>query len=102
MDALPLSKSHENKKRSSLRIVSDLTKAEVQIIANEFAIGLQRILTESVGSLKESFAAMDKKMEEKSEDYKRNAASKFSICQEMKCGTIEDFHRGLVGRIGNS
>jgi hypothetical protein len=100
MDALPRPKSHE--KRSSLRIVSDLTAAEVQIVANEFARGLERVLMDGVRSLSESFTAMDQKMKKKSEDHKRNAASKFSICQEMKCGTIEDFHRGLVGRIGNS
>ena len=94
MDALPRPNAEE--KRNRLRIVSELTAADILVIAHEFAYGLERMLTESVNSLKDSFATMDKKNETK----EKNAASKFAVNKEMACGTIKDFHDGLEGRIG--
>ncbi len=99
VDALPRPKQQD--KRMRLRIVSELTAPEIRIVASEFALGLERMLMESVNVLKTSFAAMDERMKSL-EDCKKNAASKFSVCKEMKCGTIEDFHGGLVGRIGDT
>ena len=99
MDALPRPNAEE--KRNRLRIVSERTAADILVIAHEFAYGLERMLTESVNSLKESFAAMDEKNKTK-EDFKKNAASKFTVNKEMACGTIKDFHDGLEGRIGSA
>ncbi len=100
MDALPRpAKSQE--KSIHLRVVSELTADEIRIVANEFSKGLEQMLTDNVRLLKRSFTAMDTKIKESLEDDKKNTASKFSVCMEMKSGTIEDFHRGLVGRIGN-
>ena len=99
LDALPRPSPEE--KRNRLRIVSELTAADILIVAHECAYGLERMLMESVNSLKESFTAMDKKTKTL-EDFKKNAASKFTIIKEMECGTIKHFHEGLEGRIGNS
>ncbi len=57
---------------------------------------------ENLSLLKDSFSALDKKTRD-SEESKLHVASKFSISEstEMKCGTIKDFHHGLVGRIGD-
>ena len=98
MDALP-----RPYMQHSLRAASELAAGEIRIVAHEFARGLERMLTESVRSLKASFDAMDKEFDKKStckEGSRTNAANKFSVYPEMKCGTIEDFHKGLVGRIG--
>lgn len=101
MDALPRpAKSQE--KSIHLRVVSELTADEIRIVANEFSKGLEQMLTDNVRLLKRSFTAMDTKIKESLEDDKKNTASKFSVCMEMKSGTIEDFHRGLVGRIGSA
>ena len=98
MDALPRLESHD--KRNRLRAVSELTAPEVRIVVKEFALGLERMLTESLSSLRSSFAALDNKTKNNAGS-KTSTASKFSIQTEMKCGTIEDFHHGLVGRIGD-
>ena len=97
MDALPHPKPTE--KRNMLRVVSELSTSEVRIVAHEFALGLERMLVESVNTLKKSFDTMDKNMHLR--ESKASVASKFSVPTEMKCGTIEDFHHGLVGRIGD-
>jgi hypothetical protein len=101
MDALPRLKPED--KRNRLRAVSELTAPEVHIVAKEFALGLERMLMESLSALKDSFAALDKKALDV-EGSKSRAADKFSFStemKEMKCGSIEDFHHGLVGRIGS-
>ncbi len=101
LDALPRPKPQNS--RNWLRAVSELTAPEVRVVATEFALGLERMLMENLSVLKDSFSALDKKTRE-SEVSKLNVASKFSISEskEMKCGTIEDFHHGLVGRIGDT
>ncbi len=98
LDALPRPDPQEQRNR--LRIISELTAPDVRIIASEFAVGLERMLMDSINSLKKSFTAMEDKM--KSAERNNSAASKFSVSTEMKCGTIEDFHEGLEGHIGDS
>ena len=99
MDALPRLKPQD--KRNRLRAVSELTASDVGIVVHEFAHGLKRMLMESLTSLRSSFAALDKKTKE-FEGSNLSSASKFSIPTEMKCGAIEDFHKGLEGRIGGT
>ncbi len=94
MDALPRPNAEE--KRNSLRVISEMTAPEIHIVAKEFAVGLERLLKDSVGALKKSFDAMDNKPK-----VVNHSASKFSVPMEMKCGSIKDFHHGLQGRIGD-
>ncbi len=99
MDSLPRQASDDT--RNSLRAISKLTPPDVRVVANEFAFGLERMLLDGICTLKSSFAAMDEKASSP-ERVKNHGASKFAVPMEMQCGNIDDFHHGLLGRIGRS
>ncbi len=75
-----------------LRVVSKLTRSDMNNICEGMLEGLQRMIWESSVELANAFKAMDKKVHS-SED------SKFSMIP-MSCGRVNDFHAGIEGRIG--
>ncbi len=72
---------------------------EQEVTVNCFAEGLKVMLKDSVAVLREAFRVYDETIKT-SEDLKLSAIVKFEHPPHMKCGTIEDFHAGLEGRIG--
>ena len=90
-DSIPRSVGHD-----PLEIVRRLTDHDIELVAEGFAGGLKQMLREFMVHLNE---ALDKVSE-------RNACSfeqKFvADVPRMLCGNIDDFHKGLVARIGNS
>ena len=77
-----------------LRVLSELTADEIRITCQAIQEGLIRMLYEACASLKEAFAATDKRAES-------GGGSKFNIVP-LSCGRIEKFHGGFQERIGNN
>ena len=75
-----------------LEVISQLSKVEISVICRAVLHGLEEILFTSSRKLKEAFNAMEKKA-------KTDGDCKFSMVP-MTCGTIQDFHAGIEGRIG--
>jgi hypothetical protein len=83
--------------RDHLRVTSGLTTEDVDEVCDGFSAGLRRILNESVGQLKAAFESMDRARE-------NPAGGKFRVDlppNKLRCGSIEDFHKGLSSRIGD-
>jgi hypothetical protein len=102
LDALPkqLDDDDDDQHSHPLRAVSQLDEHQLQVTAICFAQGLQRLLREGVEALGEAFRAFDETLKNSEELQTKKAAAKFEQLQDIKCGTIEDFHAGLEGRIG--
>ena len=82
---------------NALRVVSELTDAEFENVIGALLDGLRIVLTKSAHELKQAFAASDIRTEKSMSE--ANSGSKFDLIP-LSCGTIEDFHVGLEGRIG--
>jgi Ca2+-binding EF-hand superfamily protein len=82
-----------------LRVISSLTTQEAQSVADAVCFALKDLLIHHVGQLKSSFRSMDVQVL-KDEVHK---ISKFEVTKttKMSAGSIEHFHEGLEGRIGN-
>lgn len=78
--------------RHPLRIISTLTDEEQSCICLAVQNGLKRLLKESSESLKASFDLNDERTNS-------DGGSKFNIVA-LSCGNVEDFHKGIEGRIG--
>ncbi len=97
-DALPRPRPGDT--RHPLRVIAELSPAELALTARGAAVGLERLLRECAGELQRGFRAFDAKLAA-SKKLRACAARKFEAPTEMKCGTIDDFHAGLEGRIGH-
>lgn len=89
---LPLGLSHIQ----PLRWIAAMEHAAVVKTSELFASGLQRMLGEAVGKLRASLEAMDAKAKEGSS----TGQSKFATFK-MSAGRVEDFYKGLQGRVGS-
>ena len=95
VDALPRRAGHD-----SLRTAGQLTQEEIDAVADGFAYGLRRLLTERVEQLCESFASMDSSPVPEGG---AAASSKYQFdVPKLRCGSIADFHVGLASRIGRT
>jgi hypothetical protein len=81
----------------ALRAISDLSSTEIKMIAACFSEGLVRLLGEEIDKLKRAHQEMDRNAEAAS---KSEAGAKFTL-SKMSCGDIDDFRKGLSGRIGD-
>ncbi len=97
IDALPRPPAGDARHR--LRAVAELSADELRLAARGAAAGLERLLREGVAELRVGFRAYDARLAA-SEALRACAARKFEVPPAMKCGTIDDFHAGLEGRIG--
>ena len=77
-----------------LREVSRLSSDELRASANAYGESVQTILADALGELKKCFAEMDRMAASE-------ASSKFQIFR-MSSGSVEDFHSGLHGRVGEN
>ena len=76
----------------ALDIVSNLSPGDIDLIVEGFADGLRQMLNKYVNQLKQ-------KLEHLSEH--KSPVPKFvADVPKMMCGSIDDFHKGLVARIG--
>jgi Ca2+-binding EF-hand superfamily protein len=89
-DALP-----KHDKCDHLRVISTLTKNEIDGIVDEVCMELKDILQAHVGRLHSSFRSMD----EEAEKGVSHSSPRFEVV-EMKAGSIKDFYDGLNARIG--
>jgi hypothetical protein len=99
-DSLPLSKllAHCLSFKESddqLREVSSLSSDELCASIKAYSKCLQTILTNALDELKKCYAEMDRM----TADSANEANSKFQTFK-MSSGKVEDFHRGLQGRVG--
>jgi len=71
------------------------TEEQLEASINAAMKGMKRVMKEAIESLKKSFAAQDARNI-------RAEESKFNEkVYKMACGNIENFHAGLVGRVGS-
>jgi hypothetical protein len=101
-DTLPLSKLLARclsfkESDDPLREVSRLSSDELRTSTKAFTEGLQAILSDALSELRKCYAEMDKITDQSTND----ASSKFQTFK-MSSGSVEDFHRGLHGRVGAS
>jgi hypothetical protein len=80
-----------------LRGVGDLTTFDLLEVVSLFGRGLMKILVEGQSVLRKGFQAMDRQIAESSKGIR--ASSKFKTFK-MGSGKVEDFHKGLLERIG--
>jgi Ca2+-binding EF-hand superfamily protein len=76
-----------------LRQFGQISSEQIKEICKAAIPFLETALTEAKEKIRVSYEAMDK-----SEASKRG--KKFEVPPEMSAGTVEDFHRGLSGRVG--
>ncbi len=91
-DAMPRKRSV-----NALRVVSELSDADFENVIGALLDGLRTVLRKSAHELKQAFAVSD--LRTKSSISEANSGSKFDLIP-LSCGTIDDFHVGLEGRIG--
>jgi hypothetical protein len=82
--------------RDPLRTISKMTNEEINAACDGCLDMIKGILAEEVHKLRAAYVHVDEK--QKSQNL---SASKFEIFT-MSCGSVGDFHKGLVGRIGSS
>ncbi len=73
--------------------ISHLQESEIRSVCESFQLVLINLLTGNVEKLKNAVDAYTKCVS-------IDIGDKFSISSEMECGKIDDFHKGLTGRIG--
>jgi hypothetical protein len=78
-----------------LREVSRLSSDELCASVKAYGESLQTILAGALGELKKCYAEMDRMTAENANE----ASSKFQT-NKMNSGSVEDFHHGLLGRVG--
>lgn len=78
----------------ALRAVSQMSITDIDRICAVFVYGLKRMIKEHIQNLKESFETRDARDAQADQQ-----ASKFEIFS-LSCGKIDDFHKGISGRIG--
>ncbi len=101
-DRLPLSKLLAHclsfkESKDPLREVSRLSSDELRASINAYGESVHKILADAFGELKVCYAEMDRMAAECASE----AKSKFQTFK-MSSGSVEDFHRGLYGRVGKS
>ena len=79
----------------SLEIVSCLSAEDIALVTHRFGEGLKLILMESVEKLKQTL----RKIKER-ENCDSQVEKFVADVPRMKCGSIDDFHKGLAARIG--
>ena len=79
----------------ALRALSQISSADIDRTCAAFSYGLRRMITEHIQVLQTSFETRD--LRDAEADMK---ASKFEVFS-LSCGKIQDFHKGISGRIGN-
>jgi Ca2+-binding EF-hand superfamily protein len=89
-DALP-----KHDKCDHLRVISTLTKNEIDSIVDEVSLELKEILQAHVGRLHSSFRSMDKEAEIGT----NQSFPRYEVIK-MKAGNIKNFYDGLDARIG--
>ena len=77
-----------------LRAVANLTDAQIDVICAELVQSIRMVLRNEASQLRAAFAAMDTKAKDKDDSQSKFSTFKASV------GSIEDFHRGLRGRVG--
>ena len=77
-----------------LRVVSGLTDGEMLAVCEAVRHGLETMLKESADILRQAFAVSDQRKD-------AIDGSKFNIVP-VSCGTVNDFHAGVEGRIGKN
>ena len=80
-----------------LREVSRLSSDELRALTKAFTEGLLTILSDSLSELKKCYTEMDRMTDLSAND----ASSKFQTFK-MSSGSVEDFHSGLHGRVGEN
>ena len=78
-----------------LRVISELTSAEMDAICDEMRYGLKRILKDASELLKKAFVELERRKEKglAAEAYRFNSVT-------LSYGKIDDFHAGIEERIG--
>ena len=79
-----------------LRVISSLTKREIDVIADRFAVTLKDVLNEHIAKLKSTFVIMDRQVLKSG---LHSAASKFEI-DAMEGGGLMDYHAGPEFKLG--
>jgi hypothetical protein len=79
----------------SLRSIAQMSAEDIEVVSRCFCDGLSRLLQEHICKLRTAFDVMDLRRSNDS-----SASSKFEVVAEMNCGSIEDFHKGLMDRTG--
>ena len=80
--------------RDPLKAISTITNEELNAACDGCMDAIKGILADELRKLKAGFLLMDEKSHCQNE-----SAAKFQVFT-MSCGHIEDFHKGLIGRIG--
>ena len=80
--------------RDPLKAISTITNEELNAACDGCMDAIKGILADELRKLKAGFLLMDEKSHCQNE-----SAVKFQVFT-MSCGHIEDFHKGLIGRIG--
>jgi hypothetical protein len=83
-----------------VRALSNLHSTEVQAVVACFSEGLVQLLGEEVEKLKRAYEDMQRKLEAAASQDDGDAAPKFAL-NVMSYGDIDDFFKGLSGRIGD-
>ena len=78
-----------------IRKIVCMSSQDINTVADEFGEGLRRLVTQKVKELKQCFWELDKKAAEGSD----GSSAKFQTFA-MSAGTVEDFHKGLIDRVG--
>jgi hypothetical protein len=78
----------------ALRALSQMSNTDIDDTCAAFIRGLKRMLAENVLNLRNSFETQDTRDAQADQH-----ASKFEIFS-LSCGRINDFHKGISGRIG--
>ena len=76
-----------------LRQFSHITPKQIEDICTVVIPFVKKLLEDSAKKTRELFEAMDK-------SEASSSAKKFEVPPEMSAGTVDDFHKGLAGRIG--
>ena len=100
IDTLPLSKLLARclsikDGTESLQEICQIGRAELDVVIEVFCENLQQTLSNELSKLSKCYELMNHKLAEGNNP----ASAKFQIFT-MACGAVEDFHKGLVERVG--
>ena len=80
------------------RELCGITPGELAASLDAFATGARRLITERLQDLQAGFDELDRRV--RVQECAHSAGGKFSSAG-LEWGTIEDFHKGIQGRIGD-